>query len=149
MKFLDTSSDNEPFRSKQNCQVNISDLLKAIFHRRRTKKVRNYLKFNAQKYGKRKNTLVGDETWWSRREDSDEKRIWNRWEWVSFIGNCFKMINFVENLRNCEFLRDSQNLFSSENFTGRGFSRGFQVLPRLFIVPEAIKVQMLYLPFVT
>lgn len=61
MKFNDNSSDNEPFRSKQNSQVILLDFLKTIFDRRRIKIFKSFLKFTKQKYGKRKNAVVGDE----------------------------------------------------------------------------------------
>jgi hypothetical protein len=62
MKFYDNSSDNEPFRSKQNSQVIFIDFLSATFDRRRTEDFESCLKFARGKYGKRKNPIVGDET---------------------------------------------------------------------------------------
>jgi hypothetical protein len=63
MRFLkNSSSDNERFRPKQNCEVILFNFFKAVKDRLQTCKFRNFHDFHKTKDGKRKNTAFGEAT---------------------------------------------------------------------------------------
>lgn len=102
-----TASDNERFRSKQNCEVIFLNLIEATFDRRRTYKFKKFYHFDEHQNGKRKNSSVGEATWRSCCGGFDWRRVglWSRLVSLDVPSNvkfyCF-LLRLFEN--NCKFL---------------------------------------------